>query len=199
MSRASLTTFICALLLGGSAAAHESTTIAPGQRPGSKPAVEQTAKPSAEPAPAATAAREPAGQPINVKLELTITDQTGRGDPAKKTVTMIIADRYSGSIRSMGNSVQARLNVDATPQILPNGSVKVQLGLEYNPRQASPIQSVKTAGGDTLQMPEDQGGSSLNQRVWIVLEPGKPVILSQAADPISDRKITVEVRVTVLR
>ena len=198
MSRASLTTFICALLLGGSTAAHEGTTPAPGQRPGSKPAVEQTARPGAEPAPAATAAREPAGQPINVKLELTITDQTGRGEPAKKTVTMIIADRYLGSIRSMGNNVQARLNVDATPEILPNGNVKVQLGLEYNPRQGSP-QSVRAAGGDTLQMPEDQGGSSLNQRVAIVLEPGKPVILSQAADPISDRKITVEVRVTVLR
>jgi hypothetical protein len=116
-------------------------------------------------------------------------------------MSMIVADRSGGSIRSSGNSVRAMLNVDATPQILPNGNVKVQLGLEYNPRQpggSSPI--VKGPSGESaVQLPEEPGGSSLNQRVAIILEPGKPLVLSQAADPISDRKITVEIRAQILK
>jgi hypothetical protein len=32
-----------------------------------------------------------------------------------------------------------------------------------------------------------------------VLTSGKPLVLSQAADPLSDRKITVEVRADILK
>jgi len=167
-----------------------------------------------QPAPAASpaqggdstrpkASEQPAqreGQPVNVKLDLTITDQMGPGEPGKKTVTLIVADRSAGSIRSIGNSVRAILNVDATPQILPNGSIKVQLGLEYNPRQGGgTADKIKAANGDVIEVPREPGGSSLNQRVSVVLEPGKPLVLSQAADPISDRKITVEIRAAILK
>ena len=146
----------------------------------------QTPAPAEKPAPAPNKTPPPAeapGQPINIKLDLTITDQSGPGEPAKKTVSMIVADRSGGSIRSIGNSVRAVLNVDATPQILPNGSIKVLLGLEYNPQKGDGPPS----------------GSALNQRVAIVLVPGKPLVLSQAADPLSDRKITVEVRAEILK
>ena len=120
---------------------------------------------------------------MNVKLDITITDQGGSGDPAKRTVSMLVADRAAGSIRSIANSVRASLNVDATPQILPNGTIKVLLGLEYNPHRGD--------GPST--------GSSLNQRVSVVLVPGKPMVLSQAADPLSDRKISVEIRGEILK
>jgi hypothetical protein len=144
--------------------------------------------------------REPPGQPVNVRLDLTITDQAGPGEPAKKTMSMIVADRAAGSIRTIGNNVRAMLNVDATPQILSNGSIRVILGLEYNPRQAAGSgATAKGPSGETVSVPEIPGGSSLNQRVTIVVEPGKPLVLSQAADPISDRKITVEVRATILK
>jgi hypothetical protein len=142
----------------------------------------------------------PRAQPVNVRLDLTITDQMGPGEPARKTMSMLVADGAGGSIRSSGNSVRAALNVDATPQILSNGNIKVQLGLEYNPRQGSgATQTVKTSTGDTVQLPPEQGGSSLNQRVAVVLQPGKPLVLSQAADPVSDRKITVEIRAEILK
>jgi hypothetical protein len=139
------------------------------------------------------------GQPINVKLDLTITDQLGPGEPAKKTISMIVADRYQGAIRSTGNSIRAMLNVDATPQILPSGNVRVMLGIEYNPRQGTTQQQAKGPGGELFPLPPEPAGSSLNQRVAIILEPGKPLLLSQAADPISDRKITVEIRATILK
>jgi glucose/arabinose dehydrogenase len=156
----------------------------------------QPQKPTA-PTPAPTEASnvvrtpEPPGQAVNIKLDLTITDQTGPREPARRTITLIVADRAAGSIRSSGNNVRAVLNVDATPQILPTGNIKVQLGLEYNPRQAAEKEPLT---GEAVS-----GGSSLNQRVSIVLVPGRPLMLSQAADPISDRKITVEVRADILK
>ena len=131
----------------------------------------------------------------HVKIDLTITDQLGPGQPTTRTVTMIVADRQPGSIRTTANQVQARLFVDATPRILPNGNVNVFLGLEYNPRQelnAKPQQQIEMGTPTT-------GGSTLNQRITLILEPNKPLIISQAADPVTERKITVEVRAAVLK
>ena len=176
MSRHVMGAAIVAVLLVASVHAPE----AQGRR-GITPTPAEKLEPNRTPAPAEAPA--PPGQPVNVKLDITITDQGGQGEPAKKTVSMLVADRAVGSVRSIANSVRATLNVDATPQILPNGAVKVQLGLEYNPQRGD--------GPPT--------GSSLNQRVSIVLSPGKPLVLSQAADPLSDRKITVEVRAEVLK
>jgi hypothetical protein len=168
-------------------------TPAPAEKPPAAPG-------QSRPTPAPAEAPAPPGQPVNVKLDLTITDQMGPGEPAKKTVSMIVADRMAGSIRSIANTEHATLNVDATPQIPQNGNVRLQLGLEYNPRQGTRgVDKVKGPGGEMLDMPREPGGSSLNQRVAIVLEPNKPLILSQAADPLSDRKITVEVRVSILK
>lgn len=186
--------FIAALLAASvhaqEAQGRDGQTPAPTEKPPSG----QNRTPPPPEAPA------PVGQPVNVKLDLTITDQLASGAPAKKTVSMIVADRSSGSIRSIANTVRATLNVDATPQILQNGNIRLQLGLEYNPRQpTTPPEKVKGPSGEMLELPRDEGGSSLNQRVAIVLEPNKPLMLSQAADPLSDRKITVEVRVSILK
>jgi hypothetical protein len=146
----------------------------------------QKPKPAEQPAP--TRAPEPPGQPVNIKLDLTITDQIGNGEPIRKVVTMVVADRGSGSIRSTGSvrtQGRVQINMDARPQILTTGGIRVSLGLEYNPR---------TLGNDS---PTEW--SSLNEQIQTVLEPGKPLVVSQAADPASDRKIMVEVRATVLK
>ncbi len=184
MSRATAAVCVLALSIAANAAAQQVETSRPPAAAAPKPA------PAEAPAP---------GQPVNVKLDFTITDQLGTGEPAKRTVTVIVADRSSGSIRSSGNNIRAMLNVDATPQILSNGNIKVQVSLEYNPRQPSMTKPVvKTPTGETVELPLE-GGSTLNQRATIVLVPGRPLILSQAADPLSDRKITVEVRAEILK
>ena len=41
--------------------------------------------------------------------------------------------------------------------------------------------------------------TELNQSLTVVLQSGKPMLISQAADPTSDRKVTVEVKATVLK
>lgn len=145
-------------------------------------------KPKPTEAAAPPRAPEPLGQPVNIKLDLTITDQIGAGEPIRKVVTMVVADRGSGSIRSTG-SVRAQgrvqINMDAHPQILASGGIRVALGLEYNPR---------TLGNDS---PTEW--SSLNEQIQTVLDPGKPMVVSQAADPASDRRIVVEVRATIMK
>ena len=130
----------------------------------------------------------PLGQPVNIKLDFTITDQTGPGDPLRKVVTIVVADRHSGSIRSTGSvrsQGRVQINVDARPQILQSGAIRLTLGLEYNPR---------TLGNDS---PTEW--SSLNEQIGVILQPGKPLVVSQAADPASDRKITVEVLASILK
>src|SRR5438093_8377089 len=81
-----------------------------------------TPKPTTQPKPAAPAPRRE-GQPINVKVELVITDQRGAAAPVKKNVSVIVGDEREGSIRSqsrMGSGLISvvQLNVDAAPTIL---------------------------------------------------------------------------------
>ena len=141
-----------------------------------------------KPTEAPTPPPEAPGQPANLKLDLTITDQTGPGDPLRKVVTMVVADRGTGSIRSTGSvrtQGRVQINVDMQPQILKSGGIRLTLRLEYNPR---------TLGNDS---PTEW--SSLHEQIQVVLEPGRPLVISRAADPASDREITVEVRATVMK
>jgi hypothetical protein len=130
---------------------------------------------------------------INVKIELTITDQAGPGETAKRTVSMIVSDRQKGSIRSQGQVVTAgrqalaTLNVDATPLIIKDSQLRLDIGLEYVPK---PVTENATSG---------EGRGSLNERLILLVESGKPLVISQASDPTSDRKISVELTATILK
>jgi hypothetical protein len=140
---------------------------------------------------------EPPAQPVTVRLDITITDQAGPGEPVRKVVTMLVADGQSASVRTNGRQRVAgvgdfpvSINVDARPNILRDGAIRVQLGLEYlpqpNPRQPNAeVQQLET--------------STSTQRMTLILQNGKPLVVSQAADPGSDRKISVEVSATILR
>lgn len=164
--------------------------------PDKKPTVAKASETKA--APARTV--EPLGQPVNVKIELTITDQTGPGAAARKTIFMIAADREMNSIRSttdirVEEKVSAiapatyryrsvSINVDARPTLLRDGKVSLRLGLQYAPN----------AAGES-----GPGMSSLNEQLGVILESGKPILLSQAADAATDRKIMVEITATILK
>jgi len=153
-------------------------------------------KEAAEKAPS----RPPEARRTNVGIELTITDQTGTSEPVKKAVTMIVADGQTASIRSSGivtapaeaqagsGSVERRtvtLNVDASPKVGADSSVLLWLTLEYLPRPD---------GGE-----DARGRAQLNERMSVTVDSGKPMVISRAADPGSNRRITVEVTATVLK
>jgi hypothetical protein len=81
------------------------------------------------------------------------------------------------------------LNVDAGANLVNvNGvtKMKVLLTLEYRPVAAET---------DT----ERSTTPSINESLTVVLEDGKPLVISQTADPSTDRKVKVEVKATILR
>ncbi len=158
------------------------------------------AAPKAEAAPARPDPPGPPAKPLsNVSIEVAITDQSGPGEPVRKVVGMIVADGKMGSVRSngqvmvktnehVGNWQPVKLNVDASPTLYAGdaSSILLFLTLEYTPGRY----------GD-----EDgaQGRTDLNERLSVNLESGKPLVLSRAADPSTNRKITVEVTATRMK
>ena len=137
----------------------------------------------------------PEGLPLNIKVELTITDQAGPGEATKRTVNMIVADRKSGSIRSSGQVMTpggggrfaVSLNVDAMPVIVKDSLMRLDMSLEYVPKPGSENAS------------SGEGRGSLNERLSLLVASGRPIIISQASDPTSDRKISVELTATILK
>ncbi|MBI2833423.1 MAG: hypothetical protein HYX76_03235 [Acidobacteria bacterium] len=129
------------------------------------------------------------GQPTNVKIELTITDTRPSQAPITKTVTMIVGDRETGMIRSEARDPEAGeipLHVDAGPTLLPDGRVRLRLSVSYDlPRQTTEKNSPYK--------------HSIREGLAMLLESGKPLVVAQSADPLSDRKVTVEVKATVLK
>jgi hypothetical protein len=130
----------------------------------------------------------------NVQIELTLTDQIGAQTPEKKTVSMIASSGNWGKIRSAGNvrpqndaPFVVDLGVDARPLVSLEGQIQLELTISYNPPGG--------ADKDTLK-PRPTG---VNQSLTVVLQSGKPLMISQAADPVSDRKVVVEVKATVLK
>jgi hypothetical protein len=166
---------------------------------GWSPALAQETKPEqSKPAPQERPASGQRDIAANIKLEIAITDQTGPGAASKRNVTMHVANNRRGSIRSSGVVTNAgtrfsvQLNVDAHPVILsgtgnPEGAIMLTLAMEYQPKPGS-----DNAG-------TGEGRAELNEQIAVILQSGKPTIVSQAADPTSDRKISVEVTATILK
>jgi len=132
----------------------------------------------------------------NVQIELTISDQIGTQTPEKKIVNMVVSSGNWGKIRSTGNvrppgetPLVVQLDVDARPLVSVDGPIQLDLTMNYAPPGA--------------QAPERDNSkprpTSINQSLTVVLQSGKPLIISQAADPVSERKVVVEVKATVLK
>jgi hypothetical protein len=135
--------------------------------------------------PSAAIQSEAAAQPVNIRIDLTITDQRERSTSAPKTVTLLLQDREEGRLRTEQEQVNARLAVDARPEILANGRIRVVMMLEYRPQAAD---------GDRV-LP-----STFTESVTAIVEDGKPLVVSQSADPTSNGvAVKVELKATVLR
>jgi len=134
------------------------------------------------------------GQAVNVRVELTITDQRGDATPVTKTVSMTVADRYNGRIRTQGDvrtptgSRTVILNVDAQPSILPREArARVMLTIEYRPAAGAEVES------------EGSNTPNINESFAVILDDGKPMLVSQSADPVTNRKVKIEAKITLLK
>jgi len=132
----------------------------------------------------------------NIRVDLTISDQRADGPNEKKQVSMIVSETSWGKIRThattrppsptAGPNMDVALNVDARPFINAAGNIQLELVVNYNP-----LDETNKAG---LVRPTE-----LNQSLTVILQSGKPLVVAQAADPMVDRKMVVEVVATILK
>src|SRR5262245_3401357 len=192
-----MTTRTFALILG-------LTVLAPPPAHPQQPAQSQQPAPVPAPAPTAQTPRPtPAptppvprrtGQPVNVRIDLSINDQRGGSAPIKRTLSMIVADGMGGSIRSQSEVLavgSVPLNVDANPELLADNKIRLTLTLQYD--WPAPIEAGRDSPRGTVIK------TALRDSVSLILENGKPIVAAQSADPIGDRQVAVEVTATILR
>jgi hypothetical protein len=144
-------------------------------------------------APAPEPVRHPRGQLVNLRLEFTVTDQVGSAPPVKKTITMNVADGESGRIRTNAEVFRkgsaptvVPLSIDANPQI-EGSRIRLRASLEYQLLKDAPEPDVPA------------GKTSITQGVTAILSDGVSMVLSQSADPLTDRKVTLEVKATIIK
>jgi hypothetical protein len=167
-----------------------------GQKP--QPPAAQTPPPANQTpfefdnSPAVSTPRPPLGQLVNVKLDITITDQRSNGAPASKTVSMLLSDRNPGRIRTsgdvrVGNAYRPiTLNVDATPEVLRDGRIRVSCNVEYRAQLGQGNQ-------------EENQPTTVSEMFNVILTDGKQTVVSQSADPASDRKVQLELKAGILK
>ena len=165
----------------------------PVQRPPEKPPMPlptPVGPPPVEP-PAPGPVRKLRGRDANLQIEITISDQPGGEAPQKKVVSMLVADQTMGRIRASASAQREKvgfvgtgLNVDARPVMLEGDRILLELTVEYTPYRESQV---------------TQSPTVLNESLSVILQSGKPMVVSQAADPVTDRKMTLEVRATIAK
>jgi hypothetical protein len=144
------------------------------------------------------------GQLLNVKVEFTITDQIGTKPPVKKTMTMMVADRESSRIRTSADYYvkltretkqgaaesyldrrSAPLSVDVNPTVEGN-KIRLDFSIEY------------TVDGDAGEgVPPSK--TNVSERLAAVLDSGVPMVVAQSSDAVSDRKVTIEIKATIVK
>jgi hypothetical protein len=126
---------------------------------------------------------------VNIRVELAISETHGSTPASKKTVFLLTRSDSRASVRSnmvVGNTGMG-LNVDIRPRVEKDGRISLNLTFNYVPELAG-----DPAPG--VNRPPD-----LNETMEVFLVDGKPLLVSQSADPKGDRKVTVEVTATVVK
>lgn len=160
-------------------AAKPAPTAKPGREKTPKPAA---AQPKAAPAPARR------GQLANVRVDVRITDVGEGRPPMTKSVSLTVGDRQQGMVRSTVDIGSRRLplNVDVVPEI-EGHKIRLRLTLDYN-----------IVSGTDLKPDDFKASTEVREHLGLVLESGKSLVVSESADPLSDRRVKLEVTATIL-
>jgi hypothetical protein len=169
------------------------------------------ATPPPQPPRAAIIAAAPPGEgryvakDVNIRVDGTITESRGEQTLGRKVISVTLRDGDTGSVRSsalvpqpkfggtpdeQGSLTRAPLNMDATVFLREGGRVLARVTLEYNRG------SVEIGNGGAQRAAFDSG---IRQSVSVMLENGKPLVVAQSADPEGDRRVTLELKATILK
>ncbi|BCS33924.1 hypothetical protein TBR22_A31520 [Luteitalea sp. TBR-22] len=161
------------------------------------------------PAPPPSAERRPLPT-RNVKVDVTITEQSGTSAPVKKVVAMVVADGRSGGVRAIttvpvytGNTRDLPLNVDATVTVTPEQRVLLELRFNYSSMAIMAPELPKgfaaTNEAERLQSAPRPSQVNIVETVTALLTPGTPTVVARSADAATDRTVTVEVKAEILK
>jgi hypothetical protein len=168
-------------------------TMAPVAPAATPAAAQRGSTPAPTAAVAAAHAPDPRIDPsdVNIKLSVKIPDN-GPGGTQNKVVSLIMANRGSGRVRSSGNTLTANgtqnrgseLNVDAMATLYKSGAIHTNLTINYQPEWTE----------DTTKL------TGVMQQVELFLKDGAPMVITQAADPTKgSRSVSIEVTAQVLK
>jgi hypothetical protein len=147
----------------------------------------------------------------NVKVDVTITDQTGTATAMKKIVSMVVADGRSSSVRSntnvpiaIGGGRELPLNVDANVNITPDRRVLLELRFNYTSVSFVTPVGAKERPAPTTDQERDLAAprpatSAITENLTVLLVPGTPSLIARSADAAADRTVTVEVKAEILK
>jgi len=146
--------------------------------------------PQAPPAPAAVQVPPPppvdpeaGGQPLNIRLDVSVIDQTAQGASQPKSLMVILVDRAMGRTRA---AFQDRaIAVDARPTIV-DGRIRVYLTIQSEvPAFFGPPN------------PKDDHTINWRNSFSLLLENGKPMLALETMDSVTKRKMSIEVKATI--
>jgi hypothetical protein len=161
---------------------------------------------------------------LNVRVDVTISDQSGTGTPTKKSISLTVGDGGRGSVRSGvtmpvpsstfstgSRESDARppmvsysyrdmgLSLDVENVAVQGNLIRLRLGVEYTPVDEKTASSEGPVVAQTVQVPVSF--ARFSQSLTLVLEDGKPLVVAQASDPVPSRNrtATLEVKATILK
>ena len=158
-----------------------SLSVAAQQPPPKAP--QAPAAPAAPAPPAPPADPEQGGQPINIRLDVSVIDQTAQGATQPKSLMVMLVDRAMGRTRA---AFQDRsIAVDARP-VLVDGRIRVYLILQ-------------SEASRSFGPPKETEDHTINWRnsFSLLLENGKPMLALETMDAVTKRKMSIEVKATI--
>jgi hypothetical protein len=194
--------------------AAQARTPQPAQAPQERQPAEErerTMPPPPPPAPPAPQERRPLPT-RNVRIDVTITDQTGTATAMKKVVSMVVADGRSSGVRSNtsvplvtgGPNRDLPLNVDAYANITPEQKVLLELKFNYSSVNFITPVGTKDRPAPTSDVERDLSSpraaiANITEELRVLLLPNTPTIVARSADAAADRTVTVEVKAEILK
>ena len=158
-----------------------SVTLA-AQQPAPKAPPVPPAPPAAPAPPVPAVDPEQGGQPINIRLDVSVIDQTAQGVVQPKSLMVLLVDRAMGRTRAAFED--RSFGVDARPTIV-EGRIRVNLTIQSD--------ATRSFG------PPQEQDQTLNWRnsFSLLLENGKPMLALETNDAVTKRKMSIEVKATI--
>jgi hypothetical protein len=173
--------FICLFSL--SAAAQQKAAPPKAPNPPQAPAA-----PSAPAPPAVRAIETEDGQLLNIRVDVSVIDQSVTMAAQPKTLMVILADRRLGQTRAVYED--RSIFVDARPWVV-DGLIRLSM-------------TVKSEEPPRLLLPgaEAKGPNPIlnwTNSFVLLLSNGKPMVALETSDAVTKRKLSIEVKATIQR